>query len=140
MAWQPFFEKRPTDLAAQATFLGHVQTLDSLGRRRWDRGAWRDELAAVPDSAPGPDGLCYSFWSRTPCDWTSLIFGLAERLADASDPPGWLLDRVAIFIPKGEAATTSDSLTLATSELRPITLMQGQRHCTQHFRIRGQAV
>lgn len=86
MAWQPFFEKRPTDLAAQATFLGHVQTLDSLGRRRWDRGAWRDELAAVPDSAPGPDGLCYSFWSRTPCDWTSLIFGLAERLADASDP------------------------------------------------------
>lgn len=67
------------------------------------------------DSAPGPDGLCYSFWANAPPP---------EALAARASPPPWLLDSVTTLIPQGDAATTSDALTMTAAELRPITFMQ----------------
>lgn len=122
--WQPAFEKRPTDPIAQEAFLEFVSDARPLTDWAWEVGAWREALAGVPDSAPGPDGLCYSFWRNSPDEWASCVDALAESLSAGQLPPDWLLDSTTIFIPKGDASTTTDDLTLTASELRPITLMQ----------------
>lgn len=56
--------------------------------------------------------------------WTSCLDDLVEALATGEEPPAWLLDTITMFIPEGEASTTTDFLTMMAAELRPIALMQ----------------
>jgi hypothetical protein len=68
------------------------------------------------DSAPGPDGLCYSAWRAAGTTGSSIILNAALAMWNGSPAPDSFRQSLMVFLPK------SDAVALAPDELRPLSL------------------
>jgi hypothetical protein len=68
------------------------------------------------DTAPGPDGVCYSAWKAAGPDGIKVLLNLALDMWNGGDAPPSFRRSLMVFLPKSEAVA------LAPEELRPLSL------------------
>lgn len=122
--WAPYFAEREVDEAAMAEFAQHIRPGAGRTEWTWPSGTIRATAAALPTSAPGPDGLPYLFWVVAPAVAIDMLEDIARGMSAGRAPPSELLDSLTLFIPKGEYAEDIDRLIRTIVDLRPMTLMQ----------------
>jgi hypothetical protein len=68
------------------------------------------------DTAPGPDGVCYSAWKAAGKDGIQVLLDIAMGLWNGGSAPASFQKSLMVFLPK------SDAVALSPSELRPLSL------------------
>jgi hypothetical protein len=79
----------------------------------------RDDIIASlrrQDSAPGPDGICYSAWKAAGPVGIDILHGILTDLWQGGSPPPSFRRSLMVFLPK------SDSQAVGPHELRPLAL------------------
>jgi hypothetical protein len=68
------------------------------------------------DTAPGPDGVCYSAWKAAGNDGIKVLHDIAMHMWNGAPAPESFRQSLMVFLPK------SDAVALSPSELRPLSL------------------
>ena len=68
------------------------------------------------DTAPGPDGVCYSAWKAAGPVGIQVLLGIINDMWTGSPAPASFRQSLMVFLPK------SDAVALAPEELRPPSL------------------
>jgi hypothetical protein len=68
------------------------------------------------DTAPGPDGVCYSAWKAAGKDGIQVLLNIALGMWNGDPAPASFRQSLMVFLPK------SDAVALSPSELRPLSL------------------
>jgi hypothetical protein len=68
------------------------------------------------DTAPGPDGVCYSAWKAAGRDGIQVLLDIAMHMWNGAPAPDNFRQSIMVFLPK------SDAVALSPSELRPLSL------------------
>jgi hypothetical protein len=68
------------------------------------------------DTAPGPDGVCYSAWKAAGPDGILVLLNLALGMWNGGEAPPSFRKSLMVFLPK------SDAVALAPEDLRPLSL------------------
>lgn len=122
--WGAIFNVRPDDEADMDEFLTFVVDVSDLPDWEWERGRTKELASVVRDSAPGPDGLPYSFWAMAPDPMHAALDDCAEQLQSGGTLRSPLSDSVSVTIPKAEVSAEAELVPCTARTVRPITLMQ----------------
>lgn len=123
--WGLVFAERPTNPVAQGELLRLAFEQHHVGDWQWQRGAWKEDVAAGRhEASPGPDGLPYVFGREAPEEWPSLIDGLGERMVSGGSAPRWALATRTVCIPKSEYH----------SDAQAVVRKAGSQHIDEHAR------
>lgn len=121
--WGDVFRRRPMDAWLAAMFLDHVQAAGPIPE--W--GPSCEHLVAVAtvphESAPGMDGVGYSFRREAGDDFIDMLSQVAYRMRAGVPPPPGFLASGAVFIPKAEVQEDGDLLLGEVGETRMLSLM-----------------
>lgn len=122
--WAPVFAERTPIQVDMQFFLSYVPQGAGRSQWVWPKGEVAAAASRMPVSAPGPDGLPYSFWSSAGSVATDYLDEVAERATRGEGLPKAMLASHTVFPPKGEFTEESVEITRNASDLRPLTMMQ----------------
>lgn len=105
----------------EAEFLSFVET-SSIPAEPLTSDEFEGVLLASPNSAPGPDGLCFSCWSCTGCCGARILHDCYWALASGETfPPEFNVADMALFR-KTSPVNGRTMLRAVRGDLRPLTL------------------
>ena len=136
--WARTFERVHTDFNEQGTldFLNeHGARLDFSQVAPPDINAYRQYLARVPSSAPGPDGLPYAVWRFAGEEGCKTLHAAGSALASGYAPRESFNDSLTVFPPKNPTAMEiSNGAYREAKDTRPLGL-----NCSDNKVIAGVA-
>lgn len=118
--WAPAFRQHHGDQDAVNIFFPYAQSSGLDPSWEWARGEPRDIAAHSRDSAPGTDGLGYSFWAHAPDPALDLLDDIAVAARHRTPLPARLHQSRTVSIPKAELLADPDDVRLAADTLRPL--------------------
>jgi hypothetical protein len=120
--WEPVFRAPRICQEAQCRILSYAAVAPP--HFQWD--ITNDDIDYVlehcHDSAPGPDGIPYSAWSKAHPDIKALFRAAYRDLELGALPPPGFNHSTMVFIPKGELEQDVIQVQRAPEAMRPITL------------------
>lgn len=99
--WSPVFARREVDQEHMPYFLSFVPLDAGLTSWTWPRGQVASVASRMPPSAPGPDGLPYSFWAHAGKSAEDYVDDVAERATRGEPIPDVMLASHTLFPPQG---------------------------------------
>jgi endonuclease/exonuclease/phosphatase family metal-dependent hydrolase len=108
-------DSSPEHLCNIENLTAHVPLAADLADTPFDHDDIRASLRRQ-DSAPGPDGICYSAWRAAGDVGTNILHQVITDLWDGQPPPASFRRSLMVFLPK------VDSQAVRPHELRPLAL------------------
>lgn len=121
--WGMVYDERPHDEDEEAEFLSYVQEI-AAPHWEWQAGQTQHIASQVRDSAPGPDGLSYSWWPAAPESAHDMLDTIAADMQMGRPMPQALNHSVTVTIPKAEVLDESGATRCSADTVRPMALMQ----------------